>query len=322
MGRKSLGGFARVAADVIQKERDALATLAASIPEHFDEAVDAIVSAQGHLVIAGVGKSGHVGRKLAATFSATGTPSFFVHAAEAGHGDLGMIRSNDILVILSNSGASPELRPLLDHAAANGIGVIGIASRGDSPLMRECQIPLLLPNVPEACPEGIAPTTSTTMMIALGDALAITIMRARGVSRNLLVALHPSGSIGYGNTPVETLIRDSGPPPLVKINTSMRDVVLEISSGRKGLAGVVTSRGELLGAISDGDVRRSLDRFLTARAGDVMTADPKTVTSRTSIADALRTMLDNQITAIFVMDHENSKRPIGVLNIHDLSRPS
>ena len=147
-------------------------------------------------------------------------------------------------------------------------------------------------------------------------------MRARGVSRNLLVALHPSGSIGYGNSPVETLVRDCGPPPLVKIDTSMRDVVLEISSGRKGLAGVVTSRGELLGVISDGDVRRSLDRFLTARAGDVMTADPKTVTSRTSIADALRIMLDNQITAIFVMDHDDSKRPIGVLNIHDLSRPS
>lgn len=321
-GSKRHGEIGKFASRIIREERDALDALAAAIPDGFENAIDAIVNSQGHLVIAGVGKSGHVGRKLAATFSATGTPSFFVHAAEAGHGDLGMIRPDDIVVILSNSGASPELRPILDHANLNGIKVIGIASRKDSPLMRGCQIPLLLPDVPEACPEGIAPTTSTTMMIALGDALAITVMRARGVSRNLLVALHPSGAIGFGNLSVDTLTRDAGPPPLVNIDTSMRDVVLEISSGRKGLAGVVTAQGELLGVITDGDVRRSLDRFLTAKAGDVMTKNPKTVSGDTPIADALRLMLDNEITAIFIMDRSNPSRPIGVLNIHDLSRPA
>lgn len=318
---ESREGMAQFAAQIIRKERDALEALAAAVPDNFDAAIETIIAARGHLVIAGVGKSGHIGRKLAATFSATGTPSFFVHAAEAGHGDLGMIRREDVIIILSNSGASPELRPILNHASVNGIKMIGIASRANSPLMRECQVPLLIPNMPEACPEGIAPTTSTTMMIALGDALAIALMRARGVSRNLLVSLHPSGSIGFGNMPVDTLLRDAGPPPLVACNASLRDVVLEISSGRKGLAGVVTSDGELRGVISDGDVRRSLDKFLTAKASDVMTVKPKTVPGATSIAEALRLMLDNKITAIFVMDRDAPKRPVGVLNIHDLSRP-
>ncbi|WP_144096972.1 KpsF/GutQ family sugar-phosphate isomerase [Croceicoccus sediminis] len=307
---------------VINKEREALAALANALPDELDEAIDCILHTTGRLVIAGIGKSGHVGRKLAATFSATGTPSFFVHAAEAGHGDLGMITADDTILILSNSGASPELRPVLDHAHALGVAVIGIASRLDSPLMRESKIPLLLPNVPEACPEGIAPTTSTTMMIAIGDALAIAVMRARGVSRNLLVLLHPGGAIGFGNLPVESLLRDAGPPPLVRKNSSMRDVVLEISSGRKGLAGVTDENGSLLGVISDGDVRRSLDRFLIARAEEVMTRNPKTVSAHTRISEALRIMLDNEITAIFVMKEGEPGRPLGVLNIHDLGRPA
>ncbi len=312
----------RCAVEVIEQEAAALARLATCLPTNFDEAVSAITDNRGHLVIAGVGKSGHVGRKMAATFSATGTPSFFVHAAEAGHGDLGMIRSDDVIVILSNSGSSPELRPILDHARLRGITVIGIASREQSPLLQEANIALLLPEIAEACPEGIAPTTSTTMMIALGDALAIAAMKVRGVSRNLLVSLHPSGSIGFGNLPVDCLLRDGGPPPVVRKDASLRDVVLEISSGRKGLVGIVSDAGNLIGVVSDGDVRRALDRFLTARAEDVMTCQPKTVAGDLSIAEALRLMLDHQITAIFVMDRECPTRPIGVLNIHDLSRPA
>ncbi|MBS7671200.1 KpsF/GutQ family sugar-phosphate isomerase [Croceicoccus gelatinilyticus] len=310
------------ALDIIRQERDALAALADTLPDEIEDAIDCILNTSGHLVIAGIGKSGHVGRKLAATFSATGTPSFFVHAAEAGHGDLGMIKADDTILILSNSGASPELRSILDHAHALGVAVIGIAGRLDSPLMRECKIPLLLPDVPEACPEGIAPTTSTTMMIAMGDALAIAVMKARGVSRNLLVLLHPGGAIGFGNLPVASLLRDAGPPPLVRKSSSMRDVVLEISSGRKGLAGVTDDEGNLLGVISDGDVRRSLDRFLIARADEIMTSDPKTVSADTKISDALRLMLANEITAIFVMKDGETRRPLGVLNIHDLGRPA
>ena len=307
---------------VIEQEAQALAILSKNLPSRFEDAVDAIAMTRGHLVIAGVGKSGHIGRKLAATFSATGTPSFFVHAAEAGHGDLGMIRPEDVLAILSNSGASPELRPLLAHAQAQQMTVIGIASREDSPLMRASTVPLVLPDIPEACPEGIAPTTSTTMMIALGDALAIAVMKVRGVTRNLLVSLHPSGSIGFGNMPVDSLLDKAGPPPILGQDSSLRDVVLEISSGRKGLAGVVADDGALIGVISDGDVRRSLDCFFTGRARDVMTRNPKTVSGDTPVAQVMRQMLDNKITAIFVMERKEPSRPLGVLDIHDLSRPA
>ena len=311
-----------VARDVIGKEAAALTLLADNLPAQFTDAVDLLVDTGGHLVITGIGKSGLIGRKLAATFSATGSPAFFVHAAEAAHGDLGMIKPGDTLIVLSNSGASAELRWVLNFARSANVPIIAIGARERSQMMQGATVPLLLPTVAEACPEKIAPTTSTAMMLALGDALAIAAMQRRGVTRSLLVGLHPGGSIGFGNLPVDALIENDSPLPLVRAETPMRDVVLEITSARKGVAGVVDDRGRLIGVVSDGDLRRSFDKILLATAGDVMGRAPKTTPSGTLIGQALETMRRHEITALFVMREDDPARPKGVVNIHDLSGPA
>mgnify|MGYP002278426597 CR=1 FL=1 len=305
---------------LIEKERDALDRLAQELPAGFEEAVLAILQSSGRAVITGVGKSGLIGRKLAATFSATGTPAFFLHAAEASHGDLGMIKPEDLVVAISNSGASSELQPILDYATDFGVPVIGIASRADCPLFRRSTIRLQIPNLPEACPEQIAPTTSTAMMMALGDALAISAMKARGVNRNILVNLHPGGAIGFGNTPVGQLLVDAVPPPLVAEDSPMRDVVPEITAGCKGIAGVVDAEGRLVGVITDGDLRRAMDRLLNSKARDEMTRNPVVITEDMAVSDALQIMVSREITSIFIVDGLQTLRPLGALNIHDLSK--
>lgn len=303
---------------VVQREAEALIELSGSLGEDFDRAVDALMKTQGRVIVTGIGKSGHVGRKLAATLSSTGTPSFFVHAAEASHGDLGMIKSEDTLFILSNSGKSNELQALINHARRFEVTIIGVASKAESPLMRQADIRLLLPSVPEACPERIAPTTSTTMMLALGDALAVAAMEARGFSLESFIRLHPGGAIGQGFLPVRSVLRRENELPLVTPSTAMRDVVLEMTSGGKGAAGVVDEDGNLVGIITDGDLRRSFDRILIANAGDVMTHNPLTIECDTLVQDAVALMQQAKITVVFVMDREQPRRPIGLVNIHDL----
>lgn len=303
---------------VVQREAEALIELSGSLGEDFDRAVDALMKTQGRVIVTGIGKSGHVGRKLAATLSSTGTPSFFVHAAEASHGDLGMIKSEDTLFILSNSGKSNELQALINHARRFEVTIIGVASKAESPLMRQADIRLLLPSVPEACPERIAPTTSTTMMLALGDALAVAAMEARGFSLESFIRLHPGGAIGQGFLPVRSVLRRENELPLVTPSTAMRDVVLEMTSAGKGAAGVVDEDGNLVGIITDGDLRRSFDRILIANAGDVMTHNPLTIECDTLVQDAVALMQQAKITVVFVMDREQPRRPIGLVNIHDL----
>lgn len=303
---------------VVQREAEALIELSGSLGEDFDRAVDALMKTQGRVIVTGIGKSGHVGRKLAATLSSTGTPSFFVHAAEASHGDLGMIKPEDTLFILSNSGKSHELQALINHARRFEVTIIGVASKAESPLMRQADIRLLLPSVPEACPERIAPTTSTTMMLALGDALAVAAMEARGFSLESFIRLHPGGAIGQGFLPVRSVLRRENELPLVTPSTAMRDVVLEMTSAGKGAAGVVDEDGNLVGIITDGDLRRSFDRILIANAGDVMTHNPLTIECDTLVQDAVALMQQAKITVVFVMDREQPRRPIGLVNIHDL----
>jgi len=304
---------------VIRQEAEGLLQLADTLDEDFARSVSQIVSTQGRVIVAGMGKSGHVGRKIAATLSATGSPAFFVHPAEASHGDLGLLKSSDTMLILSNSGATSELRPLIAYAKSIGAPIIGVASDRESLLMREANFRITLPQIAEACPELIAPTTSTTMMLAVGDALAIAAMRERGISRVELMQWHPGGAIGWRMLPVDSMLRKSGTLPLVTRSTGMRDVVLEMTSTGKGVAGVVDDDGNLIGIITDGDLRRAFDRMLIATAGEIMTASPKTVASGTRIEEAFALMSEAKITVIFVMRADDPRKPAGVIHIHDIA---
>ncbi len=302
----------------ILQEASGLMELAASIDAAFVSSVDAILDVERRVIVTGVGKSGHIGRKVAATFAATGTASFFMHASEAAHGDLGMVTTGDLLLVLSNSGFSRELRPLLAYAQRQGVPVIGIVSKLNSPLARASNIVLQLPNAPEACPVRIAPTTSTTMMLALGDALALAVMQRKGLTRTDIARWHPGGEIGSRIAPVDDVIDMDEPLPLVNWDAPMRDIVFEMTSGGKGVAGVIGKDGDLIGIITDGDLRRAFDQVLTARAIDIMTHDPITVPSGTSVEEVLTLMNNTKITVLFVTKLGDPSKPIAIAHIHDL----
>lgn len=303
---------------VILQEANGLSKLAAELDENFVSAVDSMLATRRRVIVTGIGKSGHVGRKIAATLAATGTISFFLHASEAAHGDLGMVAPGDLLLVLSNSGRSRELRPLLTYARRIGVRVIAIVSHGQSPLARAADITLRLPNAPEACPVRIAPTTSTTMMLALGDALALAIMQRRGLTRSDIARWHPGGDIGTRLSPIEDVLNLDEPLPLVRYDAPMRDVVLEMTSGGKGVTGVVDENGALLGIITDGDLRRAFDQVLTARAADVMTRAPITAPKGACVEEVLAMMNEAKITVLFITEADDPTRPVAVAHIHDL----
>lgn len=293
--------------------------LADALDATFEHAVQCILSAEHRVVVCALGKSGHVGRKVSATLAASGTPSFFIHASEASHGDLGMLMEGDVLMLFSNSGETPELKPVVERAAMLSIPVIGIASRAESFLMRKADFPLLLPDMPEACPNAIAPTTSTTMMMALGDALAVAIMEQRGMSRKKMAALHPGGAIGHRLMALKALLGDDNELPLVLPQTSMRDAVLEMTSTGKGAVCVVDDDGNLAGIITDGDVRRSIDRIHTASCRDIMNENPLTIAPDAAIEEAYQLMSTHRVNVLIVVDHASGRKPLGIVHIHDLT---
>lgn len=305
--------------EVIETEARALTQLAGFLTESFADAVDLLVSTKQRVIVSGMGKSGHVGRKVAATLASTGTPSLFVHPAEAAHGDLGMITPGDTLLILSNSGTTPELRSILRHAKRFGCPIIAVASQHSSPLMQSADVQLLLPAVREACPVNIAPTTSTTLMMALGDALAVAAMRVRGLTRERLQLLHPGGAIGDRLLPVDRIMHVGDSLPLVEGDTPMAEVIIEMTRKSYGIAGVVAG-GELIGVITDGDLRRHSHHLFDSRATDVMTPDPKLVPEGAFCEDVLALLEEHRITALFVCAHDAPKRPVGLVHIHDFAR--
>ena len=313
----------RRGAEVIQAEADALDLLARSLDDSFVDACHTILDARGRVVITGMGKSGHIGRKWAATMAGTGTPAIYVHPAEAAHGDVGMLVPGDVLVVISNSGNTPELRAFLRYAAAIQVPVIGVASRIDSLVMESAHVRLRLPAVREACPANIAPTTSSALQLALGDALAMTLMDMRGFSRDRMKALHPGGMLGLRLTPVAEIMHGTARLPIVTADSPMREVIVTMTSMGFGIAGVVDQAGRLIGVITDGDVRRHFDELTAATAGEVMTADPKTVPSDVSAEEALHFLNENKITCAFVMRRNapvNADVPIGIVHIHDFVR--
>jgi len=312
----------KAARRVLRFAGEALSALSASLDGSFTRAVDALAAVRGRVVVSGMGKSGHVGRKTAATFSSTGTPAQFVHPAEASHGDMGMITRDDALLMLSYSGETKELSDLITYAKRFGIPLIGIAGRADSTLLRSSDIALLLPHAQEACPMGMAPTTSTTLMLALGDALAVALMERKGFSADHYRDLHPGGALGKALIRVSDLMHEKF--PTVAPDAPMKDVLVLMTSyaqfGFAGVVGIIDKNGGLAGIITDGDLRRHIkSNPMDRTVGDLMTKNPKTTAPETLAAEALAQMNEARITCLFVLA-EGTRKPVGLIHIHDCLR--
>ena len=300
--------------EILHDEARALDALAESLDGPFEEAVRLILDCKGKLIVSGLGKSGHVARKIAATFASTGTTATFLHLAEAIHGDLGMASVGDVAMLISQSGETAELEPVIDHFRRVGIPVIAITGNGGSMLAEAAAAALVLPHWPEVGPESVAPTTSTTMTLALGDALAMTVMRQKGFTRTDFGRLHPGGSLGARLKPVSRLMHSGDAVPLTTEDSSMHAAIVEMSAKRLGIIGVIDGAGDLVGAITDGDLRRHIEQGLDHSAAEFMTRDPKTIAADALIDDALTLFDEYKITALFVVD---GTKPVGVLHIHD-----
>lgn len=319
------------AREVIDVEARTLDLLATSLGDAFVRACKLLYSAPGRIVVAGVGKSGHIGRKIAATLSATGSPAIYVHPGEAAHGDLGMVIPGDIVLALSNSGNTPELRAIFDHARVLDIPIVGMTSAAGSLVDRRADICLLLPEAQEACPVNIAPTASTAQQLALGDAIAMVLMDMRGFGREEIKSLHPGGAIGLRLASVSELMHGRDKLPLVRPDLRMDSVISTMTGMGFGIAGVVDRAGRLLGIITDGDLRRHFSVLGEVTAQQVMTQNPKVLRAGMAAQDALRMLNDAQVTCAFVIaDDEPScavvgseyrlHPPVGIVHVHDFLR--
>lgn len=306
----------------IATERTGLDTLhtalANGLGEPFAAAVELIRAAAGRVVVTGMGKSGHVGRKLAATLASTGTPALFVHPAEASHGDLGMVQPEDVVIALSWSGEAAELSAIVAYTRRFRVGLIALTANAESALGREADIALVIPKAEEACPNGLAPTTSTTMQIALGDALAIALLEARGFSRQDFFVYHPGGKLGAQLKTVESIMHRGEGLPRVGLDTALPDVIAMISAKGFGCAIVTDLDGRLAGIVTDGDLRRKLGSGgpSALRARDVMTPSPRRIAPDALAVEALEMVNRLRITALVVADAE--ERPVGLVHVHDL----
>ncbi len=305
---------------VLTVEAQALEQLADQLNEDFAAVVELLLSVRGRVVVSGMGKSGHIARKMAATLASTGTLAMFVHPGEASHGDLGMVTGDDVVVLLSNSGETAELADIIAYTRRYSIPLVGIASRRDSTLLRKADYAIELPRAAEACPNGLAPTTSTTLTLALGDALAVALMEQRRFTPENYRVFHPGGRLGAILSTVSDLMHGADELPLVGHAAPMPEVLLEITSKNFGLAGVVDTDGGLIGVITDGDLRRNMGRLMECRADQVMTPDPQTISPDAMAAEALAQMNREQnITKLFVMAG-GSRAPVGIISIHDCLR--
>lgn len=302
----------------IRIECAGLTALADSLNDSFDAAVEAMLTAKGRIVVAGMGKSGHIARKIAATLASTGTPAQFVHPGEASHGDLGMVTPDDVALVLSNSGETAELADLIAHTRRRGITLIGVAGRRASTLLKKADIELLLPSAPEAGLDGLAPTTSTTMTLALGDALAVALMEARGFTSDDYHGFHPGGLLGARLSRVEELMHMGDAMPVVAGDAPMSDVLLEITQKGFGVSAVVDANGVLQGIITDGDLRRHMSDLMGKTADDIMSKNPLTISPSIRAQAALAEMRERKITCLIVCNAD--QKPLGIIHIHDCLR--
>lgn len=312
--------FLDTARRVIRTEAEGLAQLADGLGGEFAQAVDLMLGARGRVIVSGMGKSGHVARKIAATLASTGTPAQFVHPAEASHGDLGMLTPDDVLLMLSNSGETPELADMIAYSRRFGIPMIGVASRAESTLLKQSDVAITLPRADEACGTGVVPTTSTTMTLALGDALAVALMEHRQFRPEDFRNFHPGGKLGAQLSRVRDLMHEGAALPLVRGTAPMGDTLLEISRKGFGVVGVTDDAGLLTGIITDGDLRRHMEGLLSLTASDVMTRNPRTIAPDALAEAAVGVMNERKITCLFVIDPEQPGQAIGLLHIHDCLR--
>ena len=315
--RTSAEGLA-AAQRVLKQEADALVRLARELDDRVARALDILVGVTGRVVVTGMGKSGHIARKIAATFASTGTPALFVHPAEASHGDLGMVTAGDAVVALSNSGETFELADIVSHTRRWSIPLIAITSKADSTLGAAADITLQLPKIGEAGSMGIAPTTSTTMMLALGDALAVALLELKGFSTEDFRALHPGGKLGQKLLRVADLMHVGKELPLIAVEAGMQEALLEMTAKTYGCVGATDAGGLLVGIITDGDLRRHMNGDLMHRTvREVMTEHPRTIRAGALAAEALHVMNEKSITSLFVLE---DGRPVGIVRMHDCLR--
>jgi len=303
---------------VLRTEAEALQRLAADLPADFVPAVEAILQCSGRIILSGIGKSGHVARKISATLASTGTPSLFVHPAEASHGDLGMITPQDLCILISKSGETAELSDLIHHTRRFSVPLVAISREQDSTLMRAADYCLTLPDVPEACMIGMAPTTSTTVTLALGDALAVALMEQRGFVPDQFRTFHPGGKLGARLSRVHQLMHPKADMPFVAAQTPMSEALITMTESGFGIACVLDADGALLGVISDGDLRRNIAHLMDRTAGEVATRSPKTVPPEMLAAEALELMQSSKVHALVVV--EAGEVPVGLIRIHDCLR--
>lgn len=306
----------------LETEGEGIAALAGMLRngmgEPFVKAVDILAGARGRVIVTGIGKSGHVGQKIAATFASTGTPSFFVHPSEASHGDLGMIRPDDAVLAISWSGETVELKNIVTYSRRFNVPMIAMTSKTSSALGRASDVVLELPRAKEACPHGLAPTTSTTMQLALGDCLAIALLEAKGFTAHDFKVFHPGGSLGAQLKFVADVMHKGADLPIVGSDETMATALVTMTKKSFGCLGVVDADGKLVGVITDGDLRRHMGEHLTkARTADIMTKRPKTIGADALASAALDVINRSRITALFVVD---AGKPVGIVHIHDLLR--
>jgi len=314
--------FASVGRRVIARAAAALSALGDTIGSSFSGAVRLLLAARGRVIVSGIGKSGHIARKIAATFASTGTPAQFVHPAEASHGDLGMMTPGDVALVLSKSGETPELANVIAYTRRFGIPLIAMAERPDSTLVRAADVALLLPMVEEACETGIVPTTSTTMSLALGDALAVALMEHRQFTPADFREFHPGGTLGAQLARVSDLMHWGAALPLAPTGTAMSDALVIMSQKGFGVVGVLGADNALLGVITDGDLRRHMDGLLDQTVDHVMTRNPRTIAPDALLPEALGLMTQPtpRITCLFVCDPDQGPQALGLLHIHDCLR--
>jgi arabinose-5-phosphate isomerase len=303
-------------------ETEGLALLATELggdlAEPFEEAVRRLAAVSGRVIVTGIGKSGHVGQKIAATFASTGTPAFFVHPSEASHGDLGMVTRSDLILALSWSGETVELKPIITYSRRFAVPLVAITSQAESALGQQADVVLLLPRAKEACPHGLAPTTSTTMQLALGDGLAIALLEARGFTAHDFKVFHPGGSLGANLKYVSDIMHRGDRLPLIQSGESMAEALVTMTEKSFGCVGVIDTRGRLIGVVTDGDLRRHMGaNLVSAKVDDVMTAKPKTIAPTMLTSAALELINSSRITALFVLEKH---KPVGLVHVHDLLR--
>ena len=310
--------FIEIGKRVVRSEARALDELENEIGESFSNAIELILNVNGRVILSGMGKSGHIARKITATLTSTGTPAHFLHPAEASHGDLGMITNADVLVVLSNSGETPELANIISYSKRFKVPLIGIASNLNSSLLKNANIPILLPKTKEACNSGIVPTTSTTMALALGDAIAITIMEFRKFTPESFRTFHPGGNLGSALVTIENLMHKGRKIPRVFPGTSMVDVFLEMSKKGFGTVAIAKNKDVLVGVITDGDLRRNIEDLMTKSCDQILTSNPHVVTKDMLASSALNLMNKHKISSVFVVNKKNQL--LGILHIHDCLR--